>query len=221
MATRHFGFALSNHFGPLKLFCTVMFADTYSPITVALYDGELSGVAVERARCLGRATVKLFENTPRMPTLRDMHRIVAAHPTIQARLFLLLEGVLLTEMLCVQDAFIGEVSLNVVPNSMPPRCTSYEDDYASNGEPGLANFATALLSPLEAQGRGFSHGHTKVMGVPHTAEGKLRHMFEQEDEALREILQRGRSFCDALLRSCTTPRRCLASTKPPRWRGGD
>ena len=68
---------------------------------------------------------------------------------------------------------------------MPPRCTSYEDDYASNGEPGLANFATALLSPLEAQGRGFSHGHTKVMGVPRTAEGKLRHMFEQEDEALR------------------------------------
>ena len=112
MATRHFGFALSSHFGPLRLFYAASLAGTYSFITVALYDGELSGVAVERARCLGRAAVKLFENTPRMPTLRDMHRIVAAHPTIQARLFLLLEGVLLTEMLCVQDASIGEVLLD-------------------------------------------------------------------------------------------------------------
>ena len=92
-------------------------------------------------------------------------------------------------MLCFQEAFIGELLLNPVPNSMPPRCTSYEDDYASNGEPGLANFATALLSPLEGQGRGFLHGHTKVMGVPHTAKGKLRDMFEQEDQTLREILQ--------------------------------
>ena len=88
MATRHFGFALSSHFGPLKLLYTANFADTYSPITVALYDGELSGVAVEHARFLGRATVKLFENTPQMPKPRDMHRIVAAHSTIQARLFL-------------------------------------------------------------------------------------------------------------------------------------
>ena len=201
MATRHFGFALSNHFGPLKLFYTANFADTYSPMTVALYDGELSGVAAEHARCLGRTTVKLFENTPRMPTLRDMHRIVAAHPTIQARLFLLLESVLLSEMLCVQDAVIGQVRLDAFSDSMLPRCTSYEDDYASNGEPGLANFATSMLSPLEAQGRGFSHGRTKVMGVPHTAEGKLRHMLDQEDETLREMLQRER---EELLRCADT-----------------
>ena len=95
MATRHFGFALSNHFGPLKLFYTANWADTYSPITVMLYDGELSGVALEHARCLGRRSVNIFENAPEMPTLRDMHRIVAAHPTIQARLFLLLESVLI------------------------------------------------------------------------------------------------------------------------------
>ena len=39
MALRHFGFSLSNHFGSLKLFYTANFADTYSPITVLLYDG--------------------------------------------------------------------------------------------------------------------------------------------------------------------------------------
>ena len=39
MATRHFGFALSNHFGSLKLFYTANLADTYSRMTVMLYDG--------------------------------------------------------------------------------------------------------------------------------------------------------------------------------------
>ena len=79
----------------------------------------------------------------------------------------------MTELLGVQDAFIDELVLDPFQKSRPPRCTSYEDDYASNGELGLTNFATTLLSPLEAQGRGFSHGHKKVMGVPRTDEGKL------------------------------------------------
>ena len=145
----------------------------------------------------------------------------------------------MTELLGVQDAFIDELVLDPFQKSRPPRCTSYEDDYASNGEPGLANFATALFSPLEAQGRGFSHGHTKVMGVPHTAEAKLRHMFEQEDETLREILQRAR---EELLRCAATimydsaalPGEQLGEEvlpepfskqqrvqKPPQWWGGD
>ena len=62
MATRHFGFALSNHFGSLKLFYTAIFADTYSPSKVMLYDGELCGVGLERARSLGRRSVNIFEN---------------------------------------------------------------------------------------------------------------------------------------------------------------
>ena len=40
------------------------------------------------------------------------------------------------------------------------------------------------------------------MGVPHTVEAKLRFMFEQEDETLREILQRAREEllrCDATI----------------------
>ena len=102
MATRRMGFSLSNHFGPLKLFYTANFADTYSPITVLLYDGELTGVALEHARCLGRAAVRLFENEPEMPTLRDTHRIIATHPSIQAKLFLLAESVLLEELLGIQ-----------------------------------------------------------------------------------------------------------------------
>ena len=46
MQMRHLSFALSQHFGPLKLFMTNNFADTYSPLTLALYDsgsGETIG----------------------------------------------------------------------------------------------------------------------------------------------------------------------------------
>ncbi len=44
-----------------------------------------------------------------------------------------------------------------------------EDDIASSAEPGLANFGAAMLEPLEARGRGFTHGHKKVMGCPNAA----------------------------------------------------
>ena len=111
-----------------------------------------------------------------------MHRIVTAHPTIQAKLFLLLEHVLMTEMLCIHGAFIGRAAMT----SGLPSVHTFEDDYASSGEPGLASFATCQLGPLEAQGRGFTHGHKKVMGAPRTAEAKLRHVFAQEDDALRD-----------------------------------
>ena len=85
-------------------------------------------------------------------------------------------------------------------SGLPDVC-SYEDDYASNGQPGLANFATSVLDPLEAQGRGFAHGHKKTMGVPRTAGAKLRQMFEQDDGALRESVQCAR---DELLRCAAT-----------------
>ena len=47
MQMRHLSFALSQHFGCLKLFMTNNFADTYSPLTLALYDagsGETIGI---------------------------------------------------------------------------------------------------------------------------------------------------------------------------------
>ena len=200
MATRHMGFSLSNHFGPLKLFYTANFANTYSPFTVLLYDGELTGVAPEHARCLGRAGVRLFENEPEMPTLRDMHRIIAAHPSVQAKLFLLAERVLLKELLGIQGAFIGSLALDVGSEGLP-NVHKYEDDFASIGEPGLANFAAALLEPLESQARGFTHGHEQVIGVPRASEEKWRKLFEQSDDALQETL---RSLRDQVVECAAT-----------------
>ena len=149
---------------------------------------------------MGGATVDLFQDAPKMPTLQAMHQIVARHPTIQAKLFLLMERLVITEFLCIQGAFIGSLSLDALGSSGAKsqrlRRGECEDDYASNGEPGLANFATAMLEPLEAQGRGFEHGHKKVMGVPATRASALLRLFAEDDAAVLQSLQRIR---DAVL----------------------
>ena len=129
--------------------------------------------------------MRLFANAPEMPPLRDMHRIIATYPTIQAKLFLLLETILMTELLCAQAAFIGTVAVDTWLTGLP-KVYTYEDDFASIGEPGLGNFATAVLCPLESQARGFEHGHKKVLGVPRASEAKLQEMFKQDDDTLRE-----------------------------------
>ena len=41
-------------------------------------------------------------------------------------------------------------------------CASREDSFASTGFCGLAAFVAALLKCLEAQARGFAHGHGNV-----------------------------------------------------------
>ena len=153
MKLRHFGHALNLYCGSLKLFLTCNFADTYCPLTLVLYDEE-------NQECLAERKMNLFESVPAMPTLQDMHKIVAKSPRTQARLFLIMEQFVITESLCIQNAFIGTAAINSpeMPGSMIRAC---EDHMASSGEPGLADFAETLLSPLEAQGRGFSHAQKK------------------------------------------------------------
>jgi hypothetical protein len=84
MKLRHFGHALNLFCGALKLFLTCNFADTYCPLTMVLYDEE-------NQECLAERKMNLFESVPAMPTLKDMHKIVAKSPRTQARLFLVME----------------------------------------------------------------------------------------------------------------------------------
>ena len=85
-----------------------------------------------------------------------MHRALAKHPMLQVELFLLLDELVHTE-LCCMHAFLG--------------CRGYghrgkepvrEDDFASRMQLGIAQFPRTALKPLEAQGRGFTHGHEKT-----------------------------------------------------------
>ena len=77
----------------------------------------------------------------------------------------------------------------------------FEDDYVSNGMPGLANFTTSLLEPLEAQGRGFSHGHKKVTGVPNCKAARIKDLLQKTDEDLSLFLDHMRT---AVLEAAST-----------------
>ena len=43
-----------------------------------------------------------------------------------------------------------------------------EDDFASNGDFGVAGLLRSLIKALGAQGRGFAHGHEKLHNEPRT-----------------------------------------------------
>ena len=190
MKIRQQSFAMSYYFGSLKLFMTTNFADTYSPIIMQLYETSAAdgadNDAARQERRLGEVRTNLFRDNPEMPTLQRMHQLVARHPTLQANLFLLMERLVITELLCIQGAFIGNFQLGSLEQA--PGRYEVEDEYASNGEPGLANFTTSMIEPLEAQGRGFAHGHKKLTGVPTQSVKKLRNMFAKNDDDLKQFL---------------------------------
>ena len=173
MKLRHFGHAMDVTFGPLKLFMTCNFADTYMPLTLVLFDPRNQ----ER---LVTTECNLLEELPELPPLQQMHRIVAKSPVTQAELFLLMEEIILTELLGIQEAFIGHHQLN--DPEMPSWMRGCKEDHlASNGSNGLADFVEALLMPLEAQGRGFAHGHKKIIALPNYSAASLVKLFQADE----------------------------------------
>lgn len=193
---RHFGHAMNLHDGSLSVFLTTNFADTYSAFTVALMNGA--------GEPLGRRTVNLLEDAPDMPPLRDIHRMLAKHPMIQVKLFLLFDRLVHQELLCIRNAFCGDASY---ADPSFPRGVRIEDDYASTGEPGIANFPRNAFKPLEAQGRGFAHGHQKIHSVPRPRAAQLRKLFASKSDAgeldalISGWVQRMR---EEILKACTS-----------------
>ncbi len=145
MSLRQLGFALNVYDGPLPIFLTTNFADMYSPITAILMHGA--------GEALGKREVNLLDNEPHMPTLQAMHRALAEHPMLLVELLLLLDDLVHTELCCMK-AFIG-VKRYGIRDKQPVR----EDDFASTMQIGIAQFPRPSLKPLEAHGRGFTHGH--------------------------------------------------------------
>ena len=67
---------------------------------------------IRRESLIGEVRADLFADNPEMPTLQSMHKLVARHPTLQANFFLLMEQLVITELLCIQGAFIGKVNMD-------------------------------------------------------------------------------------------------------------
>ena len=81
-----------------------------------------------------------------------------------------------------------------------------EDDFASTGEIGIAHFVRSALKPLEAQGRGFSHGHEKVISVPRSRAARLKQVFTATatEHGTNDLTQWCEKARDAVLRAAST-----------------
>ena len=99
-----------------------------------------------------------------------------------------MEQLTVAEFLCIQGAFIGNMSLDCLDPGLSQ--WEAEDAHASNGSPGFANFVTSMIEPLESQGRGFAHGRKKVNGVRSCRAARLQRIFETNDEELHAFLKR-------------------------------
>lgn len=58
-----------------------------------------------------------------------------------------------------------------------------EDDFTSNGDLGVAALVRSLIKALEAQGRGFAHGHEKTHSEPRTKAIDLLRLFHDSSDS--------------------------------------
>ena len=164
MKLHHFGCAMNQIFGPLTVFHTHNYADIYSPEMLKMQSSE-------------PPVIGYVQNIV-MPTVQKMHQITAASPRSTAKLFLLMEELSYRHLYRVDKAWLGNFKL-----TCPTGGLCREDEFASNGLRGLADFVTALFKCIESQQRGFAHGHGKVHSIPDGTQGLLRCL----EDVLKEI----------------------------------
>ena len=173
MRLHHFGCAMNRVFGALTVFHTHNYADNYSPEVLKLQSSQPS----LQSRLVELRKNKFNQNIV-MPTLQEMHRRTAASPRTTAKLFLLMEELSYRFLYRVDRVWLGNFNI--------ASATSFfgkEDDYASSGLRGLADFVTAVFKVIEAQARGFSHGHGKTHSIPDATQDLLRVL----EETIAEI----------------------------------
>ena len=155
---RHMGQAMNDRFGPFSAFFTTNFADAYHVLTQVLAQGAFEP--------LGRRPLNILQDSPPMPTSQEMHKIVATRPMVQANLFLLLDAITHQNLLCARRVFLGRRKYD--PCFRWAREPPTEDDFTSSGDFGVSAFLRSLIKALEAQGRGFAHGHENHHSEPRT-----------------------------------------------------
>ena len=114
----------------------------------------------------------IFNRTSGNSSLRSCRKrgsncsIVASRPMLQANLFLLLDALTHQRLLCARGAFLGRRKYD--PSRRWQHEPPAEDDFCSSGDFGVDGLLRAVVKALEAQGRGFAHGHEKTHGEPRT-----------------------------------------------------
>ena len=79
--------------------------------------------------------------------------------------------------MCIRDSrHLYRVDRAGLGNFKISPCTGYldrEDDFASSGCRGLADFVVAVFKCVESQARGFAHGHGKIHSSPGPMDGLM------------------------------------------------
>ena len=200
---RHLGHSYNYCFGPMSVFCTHNYSDTQNPLM---------------HECVSPGSSDLSLEKPTLPPLQKMHELVAAHPACTAKFFMLMEELNFRHLYGIDSMKLGRHN---IPKTLMQ--FSQEDDFATSGVPGLAGFATAAFEPLEAQGRGFQHGHRKVCGLPsplpELQEDILVHSTNMDDELPDKISAHNQSVISKVptlqYEDATLPGKQLGITMAP------
>ena len=171
---RHIGHSMNLVFGPCLLFVTFNYADTRAKLVYKLISDACSDP--------DQVEVSLDADAPSMPSLREMHRLVAQNPRMQSKYFLFMLETHVQHVLGFNEAFWGKKRL-VVGHKF-----HQEDGYATSLRPSLLPFPTACLGPGESQERGFEHAHLKIHGLHRSDLNTLKSLLQCDDIATKEKL---------------------------------
>ena len=194
MVQRHIGHAMNLVYGPCMLFVTFNFADTRSKLVHKLY--------VDAGSDPDEIQLELLDDDPHMPSLRDMHRLVAQNPRVQSKFFLFMLSTHVRHVLGIDDCWWGrhKVAKPAVPGK--------EDNACASLRPCLLPFPVACMGPGESQERGFEHAHIKVHGLSVVDARRLRQLLKFPDEDLRSSLAKWRAqaveYASSLLQESAT-----------------
>ena len=139
---RHEGHNLNLTFGCPTVFATFNFADNYSPLLFQLMQHDGNAEQPDDGEIIGTIGVgaEQLDDAPRMPTLKEMHKLVGKSPRAQAKFFLLMDDLADRFFIGIDGSFIGRHRVH----SAVPQCLC-EDSYASTCEPSLCGFGIAEL----------------------------------------------------------------------------
>ena len=166
------GFGLM--FGGSGGFLTPNMSDVRSPIVVLLHGGSMGE----------RYEVSLLEDSPRMPSAREMMQIVATDPIAQARYF-----ILSMRLFCEHVLGLGPFDDCLRHNGSAGGPT-FPDGFAASGRGGAFGMIAACHGPIEEQARLSIHPHI-VLWFAHgsSSEAWLRSILKRETEEARALLR--------------------------------
>ena len=144
---------------------TFNFADTHSQLLFPLVRGCPCGSAEH----IGDDIVcHLTDDAPTMPSLQQMHQLIAQSPRAQAKFFLLVDDIADIYFMGMDDSFIGR---HKIQQSFHHK--RREDQLASTAIPSLGGYGVAELEPFESQERGVHHCHRNKYAIPKNNERRM------------------------------------------------